>query len=120
MSDECINSFDCANGDHSDACPVHPWYTPESVEQLLLRHCKCHLTYESEFIAKHLNLAFKKGIQFGSAKREVERSTLIDALKTCWQEYWWMDEEHRGVTIQAFCEMRGITAAQFEAWGIDK
>lgn len=148
MSD-CIKSFDCANGDHSDACGVQQlWYTPESAERLLLRHCKCHLVYEREFIAEHLNAAFAKGMQIGSGNAEKERqetflkfteaamlrgvaeeqrdvanaqlNLAIGALKTCWKEYWWMDEEHRGVTVEAFCDMRGITRKQFDLWGIDQ
>lgn len=146
---ECIKSFDCSNGDNSDACSVGKlWYTPESVERLLLKHCKCHLTYEIPFLVEHLNAAFAKGMQIGTGHAEQDRQELflkftemsllrgvaeeqrdvanaqlslaVGALKTCWQEYWWIDEEHRGLTVEAFCDMRGITRKQFDLWGIDQ
>lgn len=149
MTDDCIKSFDCANGDHSDACAVKsPWYTPESVERLLLRFCKAHLVPYRDFISEQLNFAFEKGMQIGSGNAENERKELflrfteaqmlrgvaegqrdfakaelelaIGALKTCWKEYWYLDEEHRGVTVRAFCEMRGITEKQFKLWGLDQ
>ncbi len=113
MNEECIESFDCANGDHSDACPVKPPHEPLSHDNRMA-------------ILKTITGGF--GLQCGWAQLlwdEMERqeqiaATAIAALKTCWREYWWMDDEHRGMTVAAFCQMRGITPEQFKEWGIDQ
>lgn len=42
----------------------------------------------------------------------------VAALRSCFQQYWCMDEDHRAMTKQAFCDMHNLTIQQATDLGI--
>lgn len=86
---------------------------------MTLRDVKCLTPAKIQNLEDSIYLKAINGIGGPLAVRVLQSYKVQNAaLRSCFAQYWCMDEDHRAMTKQAFCDMHGLTLSQATDLGI--